>query len=470
VRGRDVVYCRSAEEALLALSSESPAQLALCSADAASRIQPIAHWLERREMKVSTVLLYDGASPADVTAPRLEPVSVPDASPTSPATPRLDSLGDAQNHRILLDHLVKGIAHDFNNMLAGIMGEVQLAESRNTDSRIAPHLQRAHQGCYRLAGEIRRLLHLEEANLQRRGMFDLNAFLRDEIGGIQALLPGQAACTLETSPGPAWLYAAPGTMRVILHNLVEYGLTEIRTCNAARVVVESLRDDDSDERTEVATLIKVELSAREDRDAAPPAMSRASDGGVSLAVVWKLVADLGGYIDTASHQNEHCTIHVYLPSPAKAAVPTGETMNRLKGDETIALLTRDRSAARATARNLESMGYSAPVFSSLDELISGCSDAPMGGLFIVQEEKGQSLQTEATYHRIRQALPAVPILLAIPDSSIPEGVRMASDARLCAIRSPLDLREILTTVRALKPLAMSPVRPRAATTPFQAGG
>lgn len=89
--------------------------------------------------------------------------------------------------------LARGLAHDFNNLLAIITGNVQLAQMRATDARLARYLRDAEQACEMAA----HMTHSVSSYARDRHIapvtIDLAGFLSSRITIFEAVLAKRAA-------------------------------------------------------------------------------------------------------------------------------------------------------------------------------------------------------------------------------------------------------------------------------------
>jgi CheY-like chemotaxis protein len=448
VAGASVLRCASIDEVLLAQERHGLRALCVCSAEPAARLNEVARWLAQRGERVPTLLAYPGARSGDVPWPALQPVLMPlRPAPAAPAAPQAIATED----RVSLDHLISGIAHDFNNLLAIIMGEVQLAMTRKDAPRQDHHLRRAEEGCYRLAGEIRRLMMLQDAAADRRGVVDLTAALRDSERALRAMLPEGVGFNLQTGESPLWVEAAPGTLRHIATNLLAYGLSE--TANCAAVQVRCAREDQPDNMTSAGQGVLLEIGIdSHTNDTTLPRATRPSqgwEGGVCLAVVWKLAADLGGYADSYRAAPGNQLLRVYLPGALARGDGTASTgqMAHLWGTERVLLLSADPPDARQLARNLASLGYRAEIFADAESLRAAL--APHGSDCLLLDASRRGIDIGRVHRALRAAAPGTPILIATPENTPLRDAGIVSDGWTCVVRKPFDLREIALTVRAL---------------------
>jgi len=450
VAGASVLRCSSIDEVLLAQERHGLRALCVCSAEPAARLNEVARWLGQRGERVPTLLAYPGARSGDVPWPALQPVLMPlRETPPAEAPPAPHAI--AAEDRVSLDHLISGIAHDFNNLLAIIMGEVQLAMSRKDEPRQGHHLKRAEEGCYRLAGEIRRLMMLQDAAADRRGVVDLAAALRDSEQALRAMLPEGTTLEMPAAESPLWVEAAPGTLRHIATNLLAYGLSETAGCAGVRI--HCAKDDQPDAVTGAGQGVLLEIAIESSTDDAPiPRVTRPSqgwEGGVSLAVVWKLAADLGGYADSYRAAPGRLLLRVYLPSAIARTdgTDTAGHMAHLWGSERLLVLSADPPDARQLARNLASLGYRAEIFAEAESLRAALS--PGGSDCLLLDASRRGVDIGRVHRALRAAAPGAPILIAAPENTPLRDAGIVSDGWTCVVRKPFDLREIALTVRAL---------------------
>lgn len=117
--------------------------------------------------------------------------------------------------------LAGGIAHDFNNHFGGVIGNLDLIESRlPPDSPIAPYLDRVRREILRATELSRKMLALSGGNPLVVSELDVNAFLQRIRGGLSAILPGDAQLHFELAAESVAVEADEAQIQQVILGLV----------------------------------------------------------------------------------------------------------------------------------------------------------------------------------------------------------------------------------------------------------
>jgi len=204
----------------------------------------------------------------------------------------------------LVGRIARGVAHDFNNVLCAISGHaalLELPEVRNKvdNQSITAIKQEAERG----AMLARQLLELSKASPRGPSCEDLASALRSAAELLRATLPESRRVDVDTATG---IGAVPLTTRQIEKLLVSLGIlvseaAEPRSPIRIRAgrAGEGFAADVGDPYAAVM-LVDTEF-ADSGRAASLPAAGAVDEGGVILAVLQTLVEEVGGRVDSDSH-------------------------------------------------------------------------------------------------------------------------------------------------------------------------
>lgn len=283
-------------------------------------------------------------------------------------TDRLDAIG----------RLTGGVAHDFNNMLAVIIGNLELVETKlnRGDTDVMRHIDGAMDGARRSATLTRRLLAF--ARLQP--LDPIVAQVNELIKGIEELLIRTLGerISIECQLAPDLWHARidPGQLEGALVNLAvnardampDGGCLLVRTwnmlgsqssegaretCGSDQVVIEV---------TDTGSGMSEEVQAR----AFEPFFTTKEPGkgtGLGLSQLYGFMRQSGGGVQIRSSLGSGTTISLYLPrceAPPPATQGTGHVMEavpRASGPETILIVEDEDRVRRATSQTLQELGY-----------------------------------------------------------------------------------------------------------------
>ncbi len=264
--------------------------------------------------------------------------------------------------------LAGGVAHDFNNLLTTILGYSSLLlQSRAGHEAPDKRLIEIKKSAERAAGLTRQLLSFSRNQAIEPRVVDLNLIVADMEDMLRRLIGEDIDVVFTPSGIPARVKADPGQIEQVLMNLVvnardampgggrltvETSLTEITeprapgdTLQAGTYAVLSVRDTGCGMDAETqAHMFEPFFTTKE----------RGKGTGLGLAMVYGIVLQSGGHIQTQSEPGCGSTFSIYLPRvEAGSEVPemAVDPARPFAGTETV-LLVEDEAPVRQLAREM----------------------------------------------------------------------------------------------------------------------
>lgn len=276
--------------------------------------------------------------------------------------------------------LTGGIAHDFNNLLTGILGSLDLMQSRMAQGRtenLHRYIELAMSSAHRAASLTHRLLAFARRQPLDPRPTDVNAL----IGGMSDLLrrTTSEAVELRIVPEPGlWpTLCDPHQLENAILNLVinardampEGGVLTVTTANGRRDVAER------DPRKRELPPEYVCLSVSDTGTGMPPeVMARAFDPfyttkplgqgtGLGLSMIYGFSRQSGGQVLIESAVGSGTTVSICLPrhdAVAVEAAPAGGTKEVPRGaGETVLVVEDERIVRDLIVEVLHDLGYQA---------------------------------------------------------------------------------------------------------------
>ena len=201
-----------------------------------------------------------------------------------------------------LERFAARVAHDFNNLLTGILGNLELLQlraARNKLPGLDSYLEGANSAGNRAAAFAARLM-----------LYSGSGGSAPEPVPVDQLLEGfasQANCTL--AAGDAVLLCDPTQLELAMTELLDNaaaagGEAFISSAHVAETVLITVRDTGCGMSAETLAL------------AQEPFFTTQSNGtgrGLGLAIVARVVRELGGSMGLASEPGAGCTVTLRLP-------------------------------------------------------------------------------------------------------------------------------------------------------------
>jgi two-component system, cell cycle sensor histidine kinase and response regulator CckA len=270
--------------------------------------------------------------------------------------------------------LVSGIAHEFNNIMGGMLIQADLAV-QNLSDRDGPADQlNAIRGlAIRAAGVVRQLMIYAGHEDAGRESFDISRLIRETADLLRVVVPKRIDLNSDLCPSLPAVHANPAQLRQLVMNLVtnaadaigeHHGVIAIRTrgvtspnpAGGPDCYVE-LAVSDSGCGVDPAVLEKI---------FDPFFTTKPTGHGLGLAVVNRIVHDVGGHIQVETEAKRGTTFRIFLPGyePAEAAptITTGE-LEKDRGE--LVLVVEDEASLRIAAARILS-AHSCSVLEAAD--------------------------------------------------------------------------------------------------------
>lgn len=483
--GLSVVFCPTEAELSVTLLQSVPDAICLSAGWSTERLQAALHQLAPRSENRIPLFLCGPASELELSANGALEIHrvcglAPSAEILEQALRRPSAAGSstlseedaprcgedqpflfAPLEHASLPRFIGGIAHDFNNLLAAIIGDVQLAASRTSDPVVGKHLHRANEACFRMSGEIRRLLAFQEGTKERRGLVELSQVFRDSSRHIQNLLgTGVEVETVECTE-PLWVEGTISGLQQILLNLVTYAAQQVMACRLIRI---GMRRHDDDEipyapgaRLQRPACALIEVEIRGEDAVVPsglksyePVFSRpVRDAGVSLAIVWKLVQDFDGSVSVLHGRHGSAAFRVQLPLAHPSPMAPAEQLTALRGTERLVMASTDRSSMESLSRDMRGFGYDVCVVTDIPALANAVAQTASRPACVLIDTDCDHFDAALAHNTVRGFDARLPILLAAPELAPLSHPPYSTDGLTCLVHKPLDIKEVLSTVRAL---------------------
>ena len=292
--------------------------------------------------------------------------------------------------------LAGGIAHDFNNILAGIMGNTQLAMFDVGEGAPARRfLDNAYQGCMRARDLVRRILTFSRQSEQPRMVAPLRPIVEEALGLLRASLPSSVAITTHFAPQDLHVLVDAGQIHQILLNLGTNAAQAMRP-SGGTLTVELAPNDASDDwqrrHPQVRSELRVRLTVRDTGHGIPHALQDrifepffttkpvGEGSGLGLAMVHGIVENHGGAIVVESSEGQGAAFHVFLPGQVRAggvALVSDEAGDISPGDGRTILVVDDEPTITELADSmLRRLGYRARAFNDPHVALASFAAAP----------------------------------------------------------------------------------------------
>ncbi len=292
--------------------------------------------------------------------------------------------------------LAGGIAHDFNLILAGIMGNTQLAMldvKEGVPTR--RFLDNAYQGCLRARDLVRRILTFSRQAEQPRTVAPLRPIVEEALELLRASLPSSVAIVTRFAPEDLHVLVDAGQVHQILLNLGTNAAQAMRPTGGTLTVElapSEARDEWHRRHPQVRAELRVRLTVRDTGPGIPPAMldrifepffttKPVGEGsGLGLAMVHGIAENHGGVVVVESVSGRGAAFHVFLPGHVSAggvALVEDEADAVTPGEgQTILVVDDEPSITELVEPILRHLGYQTRAFNDAHVALASFATAP----------------------------------------------------------------------------------------------
>ena len=332
--------------------------------------------------------------------------------------------------------LTGGIAHDFNNLLTAIIGNVELANRRNTstDERVAKSLGAIRQASMRAATLVQRLLTFSRQHPQEVKAVDINRLvgemselLHRSIGETVTIETVLASGLWKTAIDPNQLENAILNLAVTARDsMPKGGQLTIETSNAYLDEAYVLRSG-----AEVKPGQFVLLAVSDTGEGMPPEVRdkafepffttkpAGAGSGLGLSMVYGFVKQSGGHVQIYSERGQGTAIKMYFPRLADASsFPAWETaevprMPRSgEHHECILLVEDDEDVSRFVIDALSDIGYRVEHAATAARALEILKTVPQIALLFTDVVLPGGMNGRELANEVKKLRPELPVLFA----------------------------------------------------------
>ncbi len=365
-----------------------------------------------------------------------------------------------------IGQLAGGVAHDFNNLLVVIQGYVDLADDLAADN---PTLREYHgyirTSAQRAAELTRQLLSFSRRQILDTRAVDLNQVLENVRSLLSRLLPEYIELVMKPASDLRLVDGDEAQLEQAVINLAvnardampDGGRLEIETSNV--VISEDFVRTRPWARVGDHVLLRVTdtgvgISPEIVERIYEPFFTTKPEGlgtGLGLSVLFGLVKQHGGFIETRSEPGFGSTFLIYLPIADGSLVSEepAPSVNRLTASETL-LLVEDEDQVRKLAETfLKRAGYKVICAEDGDVAVEKFEQHQNEISLVLLDVVLPSLGGRAVMEKIHAIQPGFPILFMSGYSSDGIHANFILDKELKLLQKPYKREELLDRVREM---------------------
>ncbi|MEE4301465.1 MAG: two-component regulator propeller domain-containing protein [Pseudomonadales bacterium] len=358
-----------------------------------------------------------------------------------------------------LGTLASGIAHDFNNTLTAITGFAELARADADDpAQLDDHIDGIEASARRARGMVERILAFGRRSPGARALIGLDQILEEVVGLIRPGLPAGVRLEAEISRDVGPVLADPAELHQVLMNLVTNAIHAMAGhVGAVRVALDGVTTTgEGGDQESWARLAVADEGCGIDRTTLErvfePFFTTREQGegtGLGLAVVHRIVTDLGGEIAVDSEPGRGARFEVRLPCAARAlpasATEPAAPRQRPSGQERILLVDDEATVLSVVGRLLGRLGYRVEPMASGEAALERLSADPTAFDLLLTDFNMPGMNGEELARATRAIRGDLPVIMMsgagrrdFPDADAFIGKPVDFDVLAHLLRSRLD--------------------------------
>ena len=327
-----------------------------------------------------------------------------------------------------LGTLAGGVAHDFNNVLAGIVGFGEMAQDAATPgSAQARHLDKMMQAALRGTALVERILAFSRGGAKTSTVFELEPVV-DEVLTLMtgSLRSGIVLERALLTPGACLKGDATQAFEAVM-NLCTNAMQAMPEGGklSVRLVRETIGVPRVLSHTQLLAGDYLALSVADQGSGISPEVmehlfepffttkAAQSGTGLGLAVVFGVVAELGGAVDVHSSPGQGARFTLYLPECKEGTEAPAEDLPAVRAGagQRILVVDDEPELVEWTVELLQRLGYAPAGFSDAAAALAVLQQQPDGFAAVITDEVMPGITGTQLTQALRQAASNVPVLL-----------------------------------------------------------
>lgn len=327
-----------------------------------------------------------------------------------------------------LGTLAGSVAHDFNNLLAGIVGFGEMAQdAAPAGSDQARHIDKILQIALRGKSLVGRILTFSHAGAKASAVFELEPVVEEVLSVLSASLRGGIVLerVLE-APGACLRGDATQAFEAVM-NLCTNAMQAMPQGGMLSVQLDRLQVHEprvlSHTQLPPGNYLRLVVTDQ-GKGITPDVMERLfepffttraaqSGTGLGLAVVFGVVAELGGAIDVQSRPGQGAQFTLYLPESSEGVETQtpGALQVRPGAGQRLLVVDDEPELVALTSELLTGLGYTPEGYTDPGAALQALNDDPQRFAAVITDEVMPGLTGTQLTQALRQRAPHVPVLL-----------------------------------------------------------
>ncbi|MDX2479944.1 MAG: ATP-binding protein [Desulfuromusa sp.] len=372
-----------------------------------------------------------------------------------------------QKHKMeAVGYMAGGMAHNFNNGLAIVLGNLEMAQRKISETeKVKKYLENAQAAILHSRDLVSKIITYSRKGVQHTTPTQLTKIINETLYLIQSTLPTTVVVKKDFDPDSdrALFNADPSQFQEVLINLCNNAVQAMDEKGELKISLElvDLEQKNIPAQYDCLPGHYAKLSVQDSGCGMPAEMldkifdpfystkEEYEGAGMGLSTVQGIVARHGGIIKVNSIPDQGTTFNLYFPIIEQTHIdePAAENTTLPKGTERILFVDDEEMLASLGEQLLTEMGYQVSMITNSTEALKMfIANADRFDL-VITDQTMPNLSGKDLIEEIKKIRPDTPTILCTGDSSkINEGA--AAELGISAyMMKPLDLPKLAQTVR-----------------------
>jgi signal transduction histidine kinase/CheY-like chemotaxis protein len=358
-----------------------------------------------------------------------------------------------------LGTLAGGVAHDFNNVLAGIVGYGEMAQDSATPgSAQARHIDKLLQAALRGKDLVERILTFSRGGARTLTVFEVGPLVEEVLTLMSASLRSGIELNLQIEAPSSRIKGDATQVFEAVMNLCTNAMQAMPNGGTLGVSLrrESVQEPRVLSHSRLARGGYVVLSVSDQGMGITPQVmehlfepffttkAAQSGTGLGLAVVFGVVAELGGGIDVDSSPGQGARFTVYLPECVEGlGTPVSAESSAVRGaGQRILVVDDEPELVALNVEMLRSLGYEPQGFTDARAALRSIENDPGRYAAVVTDEVMPELTGTQLTQALRQVAPLLPVLLVSGYGGALLGERASATGVTRVLTKPLQRHQL----------------------------
>jgi PAS domain S-box-containing protein len=373
----------------------------------------------------------------------------------------------SQKHKMeAVGYLAGGMAHNFNNNLSIILGNLELAQMKQSSSSEAiPLLKNAKIAVLRSRDLVKKIITYSCIEKQALTQISLQSIVNETVSLLKSTLPSTIRLQQSTQPGrdSIMIHADASQIQEVLLNLCNNAVHAMGEQGDLMIAVElaELGENEIPALYEGEPGCYAKLSVQDSGCGIPPEIldklfdpffstkEEHEGAGMGLATVQGIVAQHSGFIKVNSVPDQGSVFALYFPAFATETPERVEEqqVELPRGEEHILFIDDDTMLASLGEEMLLEMGYRVTMMTDSQEALKLFNSNPNHFDLVITDQTMPKLTGADLIQELKRIKPDILTILSTGFSSLIDEDKAKEQGISAFLMKPLEMPKLAQTIR-----------------------